>query len=169
MALTGTALPVLISISPQTKYQFGNCPVGEHTDMLCTVRNDCNTLPVSYQFRRIAHFLAKPANGKVRPQESQEILLSFSPNQIGRSKITSGWINYVFTLIEFDFYFASDSDMYSTGMYRNIIGIGHLWCIYTVRERDRERDRYREQVQRTQWESVVSLVSVPYEHIYTML
>ena len=85
VALTGTALPVLISISPQTKYQFGDCPVGEHTDMLCTVHNNCNTLPVSYQFRRIAHFLAKPANGKIRPRESQEILLSFSPNQIGTS------------------------------------------------------------------------------------
>ena len=83
VALTGTALPVLVSVSPQTKFQFGDSAVGEHSDMQCTLRNDCHTLPVSYQFRRIAHFLAKPANGKIRPQQSQDVLLSFSPNQIG--------------------------------------------------------------------------------------
>ena len=83
MAVTGTALPVLVSVSPRVKYQFGECRVGEHTDTLCTVRNDCSSLPVEFQFRRIAHFIAKPVNGKIQPEDSQDVVLSFSPNQIG--------------------------------------------------------------------------------------
>lgn len=34
VALTGTALPVLVSVKPQLKYDFGECPTGEHVGRL---------------------------------------------------------------------------------------------------------------------------------------
>ena len=40
-------------------------------------------------------------------------------------------------------------------------------CTHSARERN--RDRYREQVHRIQWESVLSSVSVQYEHLHTIL
>lgn len=86
VAMTGTALPVLLTISPSYKFNFGECPVGEHADVLCTIRNESNVLPAIFQFRKIAHFLTHPPNGKIPPSQSQDVIFSFSPNQIGRSR-----------------------------------------------------------------------------------
>ena len=83
LAMTGTALPVLLSITPATKYDFGEVPVGEHADVLCTLKNDSDVLPVTFQFRRIAHFIAHPPNGKIAPSDSQDVIFSFAPNQAG--------------------------------------------------------------------------------------
>ncbi len=85
VALTGTALPVLVAIGPQQKYDFGECPVNEHVDALCTIRNECNTLPITYQFRRIAHFIAKPPHGKIQQSQTQDVVFSFAPNQVGKT------------------------------------------------------------------------------------
>ncbi|XP_052708553.1 cilia and flagella-associated protein 47-like isoform X1 [Crassostrea angulata] len=86
VAMTGTALPVLLSISPSYKFNFGECPVGEHADVLCTIKNESNVLPAIFQFRKIAHFLTHPPNGKIPPGQSQDVIFSFSPNQIGTFK-----------------------------------------------------------------------------------
>lgn len=88
VAMTGTALPVLLSISPSYKFNFGECPVGEHADVLCTIKNESNVLPAIFQFRKIAHFLTHPPNGKIPPGQSQDVIFSFSPNQIGMSQLT---------------------------------------------------------------------------------
>ena len=84
--LTATALPVLMSVSPQMKYNFGECPVGEHVDQLCTLRNDCNNMPITFEFRRVAHFTAHPPNGKIKAGQTQDIIFSFSPHQVGTFK-----------------------------------------------------------------------------------
>ena len=52
VALTGTALPVLLNISPAAKFDFGECPVNEHADILCTIKNESNILPALFEFRR---------------------------------------------------------------------------------------------------------------------
>ncbi|XP_053397416.1 cilia- and flagella-associated protein 47-like isoform X4 [Mercenaria mercenaria] len=83
VALTGTALPVLLDISPASKYDFGEVPVGEHADILCTLKNSSDVLPITYQFRRIAHFIAHPPNGKIQPLDTQDVIFSFAPNQAG--------------------------------------------------------------------------------------
>lgn len=88
VAMTGTALPVLLSISPSYKFNFGECPVGEHADVLCTIKNESNVLPAIFQFRKIAHFLTHPPNGKIPPGQSQDVIFSFSPNQIGMSQFS---------------------------------------------------------------------------------
>ena len=85
LALTGTALPVLLTMAPATKFDFGEVPVGEHADVLCTIKNNSDLLPVTFQFRRIAHFIAHPPNGKIAPADSQDVIFSFAPNQAGNS------------------------------------------------------------------------------------
>lgn len=82
--MTGTALPVLLDISPASKYDFGEVPVGEHADILCTLKNSSDVLPITYQFRRIAHFIAHPPNGKIQPLDTQDVIFSFAPNQAGK-------------------------------------------------------------------------------------
>ncbi|XP_070190234.1 cilia and flagella-associated protein 47-like isoform X3 [Littorina saxatilis] len=86
IALTGTALPVLLDISPSNKFDFGECPVGEHADVLCTIRNESQILPAIFQFRRIAHFSVKPPNGKIPPGHTQDVIFSFAPKQVGTFK-----------------------------------------------------------------------------------
>ncbi|XP_077977423.1 cilia- and flagella-associated protein 47-like [Glandiceps talaboti] len=86
VALTGTALPILISLSPQSQYDFGECPVEEHVDTLCTLKNESTVLPVSFTFRRIAQFSASPPVGKLLPEQSQDIIFSFKPHQYGTFK-----------------------------------------------------------------------------------
>lgn len=99
VAMTGTALPVLLSISPSYKFNFGECPVGEHADVLCTIKNESNVLPAIFQFRKIAHFLTHPPNGKIPPGQSQDVIFSFSPNQIGMSQFTFQQ-NYLWKLFQ---------------------------------------------------------------------
>ncbi|XP_064627283.1 cilia- and flagella-associated protein 47-like isoform X2 [Lineus longissimus] len=86
VAVTGTALPVQLNFSPQTKLDFDECPVGEHVDTLCMIKNESAVLPALFQFRRIAHFSMRPPNGTLPPGGSQEILFSFTPNQVGTFK-----------------------------------------------------------------------------------
>ena len=81
--LTGTALPVLLSLSPQSKYDFNQCAVGERIEALGILHNDSTCMPITYQFRRIAQYSVKPPNGKIKPGNKQEIVIAFSPNQVG--------------------------------------------------------------------------------------
>ena len=84
--MAGTALPVLVDIEPSMKFDFGECPVGEHADVLCTIHNNSDELPAIYQFRKIAHFTTHPGSGKIEPGKSQDIIFSFTPRQIGKFK-----------------------------------------------------------------------------------
>ncbi|XP_055888207.1 cilia and flagella-associated protein 47-like isoform X1 [Biomphalaria glabrata] len=86
VALTGTALPVLMNISPSVKYDFGECPVGEHADVLCTIRNESKFLPALFEFRRVAHFSSHPPNGKIFPGQTQDVIISFAPKKVGTFK-----------------------------------------------------------------------------------
>lgn len=85
VALTATALPVKLTVRPQTTFDFGECPVKEHVDMLCTLLNTSDSMPVTFQFRRLAHFTSHATNGKIEPGESQDVIFSFAPNQVGKN------------------------------------------------------------------------------------
>lgn len=86
IAMTGTALPVLLDISPSDKLDFGQCPVGEHADVLCTIRNKSAIKPAIFEFRRIAQFSVNPPNGKIPPGQAQDVIFSFAPKQVGSFK-----------------------------------------------------------------------------------
>ncbi|XP_070567350.1 cilia- and flagella-associated protein 47-like [Ptychodera flava] len=86
LALTGTALPVLINVSPQSQYDFGECQIGEHVDTLCTLKNESTVLPVSFVLRPIAQFASSPPVGKLLPGQTRDVIFSFKPNQYGGFK-----------------------------------------------------------------------------------
>ncbi|XP_041462969.1 cilia- and flagella-associated protein 47-like isoform X1 [Lytechinus variegatus] len=86
VAITGTALPVLLSLSPQTHLDFGECSQGEHIDTLCSLSNESTILPVSFVFQPVAQFSVVPSFGKLKPGEAQDIIFSFKPNQYGSFK-----------------------------------------------------------------------------------
>ena len=86
VALQGTALPVLLSISPSPVFKFGDCPVGEQIDALCTVNNESACLAVTFSLHSTAHFQASPSQGYISAGQSVDVLLSFKPNQMGTFK-----------------------------------------------------------------------------------
>ncbi|XP_059154686.1 cilia- and flagella-associated protein 47-like isoform X2 [Physella acuta] len=88
IAMTGTALPVLLNIYPTAKLDFGECPINEHADILCTVKNESKILPVLFEFKRVAHFTSHPPNGKISPGQTQDVIFSFAPKQAGHFKPT---------------------------------------------------------------------------------
>ena len=86
VAVLGTALPVLLSISPSPVLRFGDCPVGKQVDALCTVNNESASLPLIFFLHSTAHFHSSPQQEHIAPGESLEVLLSFRPNQMGTFK-----------------------------------------------------------------------------------
>lgn len=86
VALLGTALPVLLSISPSPVFKFGDCPVGKQIDALCTVNNESAGLPVAFSLHSTAHFHSSPSQDHISPGQSVDVLLSFRPNQMGTFK-----------------------------------------------------------------------------------
>lgn len=84
VAVTGTALPVLISLSPNhDKINFGTCHVGEKIDATYLLTNHSSILPVNYQFKRNAHFKAEPEKGSLQASTQEKITFSFVPKQTG--------------------------------------------------------------------------------------
>ena len=51
VAVAGTALPVLVSVSPSPVFKFGDCPVGEQVDSLCTINNESASLPLAFSLQ----------------------------------------------------------------------------------------------------------------------
>ncbi|XP_060090088.1 cilia- and flagella-associated protein 47 [Heteronotia binoei] len=87
LALTGSGLPVMLTFSPGPVINFMACYMGEHTDIICTLKNECDILPVSFAFRKIAHYNICPEKGKVKAKSSQDVLFSFLPRHIGSFKV----------------------------------------------------------------------------------
>lgn len=83
VAVVGTALPVLLSISPSPVFKFGDCTVGEQIDALCTVNNESASLPLTFSLHSTAHFHFSPSQDHINPGQSVDVLLTFRPNQMG--------------------------------------------------------------------------------------
>ena len=83
MALTGTALPVILSVLPSPAITFDNCPVGSSLECKVTVRNDSTDLPCEFIVSRCAHFVSFPQSGKLEANGFIDLLISFRPNQVG--------------------------------------------------------------------------------------
>lgn len=83
VALTGTALPVLLSVLPSSRINFESCAVGESLNCKVTVRNDSQDLPLEFSLSKCAHFVTLPQSFKLDPNGFTDLLISFRPNQIG--------------------------------------------------------------------------------------
>merc|ERR1712136_581063 len=83
VAVTATAVPVLVNIQPSNTFDFGEILCGDHTSALCTLTNESSLLPLHVQCRKVAHFNVLPQQAKINPGKSQDIMISFQPNQAG--------------------------------------------------------------------------------------
>ncbi|KGL74317.1 Uncharacterized protein CXorf22, partial [Tinamus guttatus] len=83
LALTGSGLPVMLTFNPGPVINFMDCFLDEQVEVLCELRNESESLPVTFSFRKTAHFHISPKKGKIEKQSTKEVIFSFSPNQIG--------------------------------------------------------------------------------------
>ncbi|NXP28644.1 CFA47 protein, partial [Scytalopus superciliaris] len=87
LALTGSGLPVMVTFDPGPEINFMDCYLGEKTQMQCTLRNESESLPVTFSFRRAAHFNISPEKGKIQKKSAKDVMISFSPRQLGTFQI----------------------------------------------------------------------------------
>ncbi|KAG5833367.1 hypothetical protein ANANG_G00275190 [Anguilla anguilla] len=83
LAVTGSALPLSLSVSPSYSYDFQQCMMGERVDVLCVLHNHSALLPVAFRFRKTANFATDPSSGHISPGQCQDVVLSFVPHQMG--------------------------------------------------------------------------------------
>ncbi|XP_077637788.1 cilia- and flagella-associated protein 47 [Lonchura striata] len=83
LALTGSGFPVILTFKPGTVLNFEDCYLGEQTQVVCTMKNESKFLPLMFRFRKTAHFSVSPARGKLKKNSEKEVVISFSPHQIG--------------------------------------------------------------------------------------
>ncbi|NWQ89725.1 CFA47 protein, partial [Burhinus bistriatus] len=86
LALTGSGLPVMLTFNPGPVIKFMDCFLGEQTQVLCTLKNESESLPVTFSFRKTAHFNIFPEKGKIKKKSAKDVIFSFSPHQIGTLK-----------------------------------------------------------------------------------
>ncbi|XP_074889637.1 cilia- and flagella-associated protein 47 [Buteo buteo] len=87
LALTGSGLPVMLTFNPGPVIKFMDCYLGEQTQVLCTLRNESESLPVTFSFCKTAHFNIFPEKGKIKKRSAKDVIFSFSPHQIGTFKV----------------------------------------------------------------------------------
>ncbi|XP_032824158.2 cilia- and flagella-associated protein 47 isoform X1 [Petromyzon marinus] len=88
LAVTATAQPLLLSTVPSPLvFDLGACAPGARVEMLCTLRNESTVLPLHYRIPRVAHIQAIPAEGKIPPGQTQDVVLSFRPKQVGELRM----------------------------------------------------------------------------------
>ncbi|NWY00202.1 CFA47 protein, partial [Nothoprocta ornata] len=83
LALIGSGLPVMLTFNPGPVINFTDCFLGEQVEVLCKVKNESESLPITFSFRKTAHFNISPEKGKIKKQSTKEVIFSFSPRQIG--------------------------------------------------------------------------------------
>uniref|UniRef100_A0A8U7MMM3 Cilia and flagella associated protein 47 n=1 Tax=Corvus moneduloides TaxID=1196302 RepID=A0A8U7MMM3_CORMO len=83
LALMGSGFPVMLTLQPGTVIDFKECYLGEQTQVVCTMKNESEFLPVTFSFRKTAHFSISPERGKLEKKSEKEVKFSFSPRQIG--------------------------------------------------------------------------------------
>ena len=72
-----------IKINRQT-FQFGECAASERRDMVLSIRNKSEDLPIDFNFTKVAQFRATPARGKLLPDAEHTINISFEPKNLGQ-------------------------------------------------------------------------------------
>ncbi|XP_062432984.1 cilia- and flagella-associated protein 47 [Rhea pennata] len=87
LALTGSGLPVMLTFNPGPLINFTDCFLGEQAEVLCTLKNESESLPITFSFRKTPHFNISPEKGKIKKHSTKDVMFSFSPHQIGVFKM----------------------------------------------------------------------------------
>lgn len=82
LGLTATALPIQISLEP-SEIQFGKCLEGVLNSQKMTIRNDSDTLPLTYRLSVPAHYKIDHNKGHILPEKEQSLVVIFQPKQLG--------------------------------------------------------------------------------------
>lgn len=96
LAITGTALPVLLRIDPN-KMTFGNCEIGQKKDISAILYNDSELKEVKFKFKKVANYTVYPACGRIAPRSNKNVTVSFIPHQMGKFLIKKVLNNFLFT------------------------------------------------------------------------
>ena len=83
LAMTGTALPVSLSILPSQFINFDKCVVGNIIKESITLNNNSPHLPVHFCIKSSAHFNIDPGSGEIDVNGAKELVFSFLPKQLG--------------------------------------------------------------------------------------
>ncbi|XP_015672831.1 cilia- and flagella-associated protein 47 [Protobothrops mucrosquamatus] len=83
LGLIGSGLPVMLTFTPGPVVSFKECYIGEHTDLVCTLQNESDGLPVTFVFHKIAHYNICPEKGKIKGKSAKDVIFSFIPRHIG--------------------------------------------------------------------------------------
>jgi hypothetical protein len=86
--MRGAALHLGVEVSHK-EFRFGNCAVNDWQDVMFTIRN-LNENPIDFSIDRVAHFHVNPSNGIISGLETQNLILTFMPKQLGtfRNKLS---------------------------------------------------------------------------------
>ncbi|GBG28496.1 Cilia- and flagella-associated protein 65 [Hondaea fermentalgiana] len=87
LKLTARALKPLVSINRKT-FKFGTCAAVDRRDIVFTIANKGEVLPIRYSINKVAFFSCKPNAGRLLPGQSQNVLVSFMPAQLGSFRNT---------------------------------------------------------------------------------
>jgi hypothetical protein len=82
LAITGTALPVLLRIEPNLM-EFGSCPIGSKKELQAVLYNDSDLKDIRFKFRKVANYMVTPACGRIKARSKKEVIVSFVPHQLG--------------------------------------------------------------------------------------
>jgi hypothetical protein len=80
--MSGQGVQPLLEFS-KTHFRFGEACVGERRDQIVTIKNVGDALPLNFALNRVANFQARPQQGRLAPLQSQTVILSFIPKQLG--------------------------------------------------------------------------------------
>lgn len=84
VAITGTALPVLLRIDPN-QMNFNSCELGQRKDFAAVLHNDSELKDVRFKFVKVANYTVQPASGRIQPRSSKNVVISFVPHQMGKN------------------------------------------------------------------------------------
>ncbi|XP_028902353.1 cilia- and flagella-associated protein 47 isoform X2 [Ornithorhynchus anatinus] len=87
LAVTGSGLPVLLNCIPGRILNFVPCYMGESSEIFGVLKNESDSLPVIFNFHKIAHFKTNPEKGKIEIRNTQDVQFSFVPHQVGIFKV----------------------------------------------------------------------------------
>ncbi|RHY34023.1 hypothetical protein DYB32_001211 [Aphanomyces invadans] len=85
-ALSTQAVVPHVVTTPDS-FDFGDCASGARVDMILNIKNEA-MLPVTFKLNKLAHFAAHPSKGRLDVLQSQNIVVSFVPSQLGRFQTT---------------------------------------------------------------------------------
>ena len=63
--------------------QFGDCPIGERRDVVLTMRNAHDLLPLTFVIPHLPNYRAEPNKGTLMPLETGQVIVTFMPKHMG--------------------------------------------------------------------------------------